>query len=46
MVFQLQENNKLGIVIHSKSSEYVNDYLFQNNDNKIKEEVFISLISF
>lgn len=42
VVFQLQENNKLGIVIHSKSSEYVNDYLFQNNDNKIKEEVFIS----
>ena len=35
IIFQLQDNNKLGIVIHSKSIEFINSYI-----NAKDEEVF------
>ncbi len=35
IVFQLQDNNKLGIVVHSKDIEFINSYI-----NSIDEEVF------
>ena len=35
IIFQLQDNNKLGIVVHSKSIEFINSYI-----NAKDEEVF------
>ncbi len=39
IIFQLQDNNKLGIVIHSKNIEFINYYLNANDEEVFKQEI-------
>jgi len=39
IVFQLQENNKLGIVLHSKNIELINSYLNAKDENVLKQKI-------
>ena len=39
VIFQLQNNNKLGIVIHSKSKDFISSYLKESNDDLFKQKI-------
>jgi len=40
IVFQLQDNNKLGIVIHSKNMEFFNSYINAKDEESLKKKIF------
>ncbi len=40
VIFQLQDNNKLGIVIHTKNLDYINSYLNSKDEDSFKEKIF------
>ena len=42
VIFQLQENNKLGIVIHTKNIEFINSYLNAKDEDYFKQKIFIN----
>ena len=42
VVFQLQENNKLGIVIHTKNIDFINSYINSKDDKFIRQKIFSS----
>ena len=39
IVFQLQENNKLGIVLHSKNIELINSYINAKDEEVFKRKI-------
>ena len=39
IIFQLQENNKLGIVIHSKNIEFFNSYINEKDEEVFKKKI-------
>ena len=39
IVFQSQDNNKLGIVVHSKNQEFINSYLNAKDDEVFKQKI-------
>ena len=39
VIFQLQENNKLGIVVHSKNIDFINSYLNTKDENLFKQKI-------
>ena len=39
IVFQLQDNNKLGIVIHSKNAELINSYISAKDEEVFKQKI-------
>jgi predicted NAD/FAD-dependent oxidoreductase len=39
IVFQLQDNNKLGIVVHSKNKELINSYLNAKDEEVFKQKI-------
>ena len=39
VIFQLQNNNKLGIVIHTRSKEFIEEYLKNKKEDKVKEKI-------
>ena len=39
IIFQLQDNNKLGIVVHSKNIEFINSYLNEKNEDVFKQKI-------
>ena len=40
IIFQLQKNNKLGIVIHTKNSDFITEYLNNTNEEIFKKNIF------
>jgi predicted NAD/FAD-dependent oxidoreductase len=40
VIFQKQEDNKLGIVVHSKDLEFINSYINTKDKNLFKEKIF------
>ena len=40
IIFQLQSNNKLGIVIHTKNIEFINSYFNAKNEDIFKLKIF------
>ena len=40
IVFQLQDNNKLGIVVHSKNMEFFNSYVNSKDEEYFKKKIF------
>jgi len=40
IVFQLQDNNKLGIVVHSKNIEFFNSYINTKDEEYFKKKIF------
>ena len=40
VIFQLQHNNKLGIVLHSKNKDFINAYTNANDENSLKKIIF------
>ncbi len=41
IIFQKQKNNRLGIVIHTKNSEFINDYFQSKNQERFKEKLLL-----
>ena len=39
VIFQLQDNNKLGIVVHSKNIEFINSYINAKNEELFKQKI-------
>jgi len=39
IVFQLQDNNKLGIVVHSKDIEFINSYINSKDEEVFKQKI-------
>jgi len=39
VIFQLQDNNKLGIVVHSKNIEFINSYLNSKDEEVFKQKI-------
>jgi len=39
IIFQLQDNNKLGIVVHTKNSEFINSYIKSKNEDEFKQKI-------
>jgi len=39
IIFQLQDNNKLGIVIHSKNAELINSYICAKDEKVFKQKI-------
>ncbi len=39
IIFQLQENNKLGIVVHSKDKKFINSYINTNDEEGFKKKI-------
>ena len=39
IIFQLQDNNKLGIVVHSKNEELINSYISAKDDEVFKQKI-------
>jgi len=39
IIFQLQDNNKLGIVIHSKNIEFINSYINAKDEEVFKQKI-------
>jgi len=39
IIFQLQDNNKLGIVVHSKNIELINSYLNSTDEDVFKQKI-------
>jgi len=42
IIFQLQDNNKLGIVIHSKNEELINSYMRAKDKEVFKKKIIIN----
>ena len=42
VIFQLQENNKLGIVIHTKNIDLINSYIKAKDEDFFKQTIFTS----
>ena len=40
VIFQLQENNKLGIVVHSKNIDFINSYLNTKDGDSFNQKIF------
>ncbi|GIR04379.1 MAG: hypothetical protein CM15mP15_1180 [Prochlorococcus sp.] len=40
IVFQLQDNKKLGIVVHSKNMEFFNSYINAKDEESLKKKIF------
>ena len=40
IIFQLQDNNKLGIVVHSKNTDLINSYINSKDENFFKQKIF------
>jgi len=40
VIFQLQDNNKLGIVVHSKNIDFINSYINTKDENLFKQKIF------
>ena len=40
IIFQLQENNKLGIVVHTKNTDFINSYINSNDEDFFKQIIF------
>ncbi len=40
IIFQLQENNKLGIVVHTKNIDFINSYVNSKNEDLFKQKIF------
>ena len=39
IIFQLQDNNKLGIVVHTKNVEFINSYIIAKNKEVFKQKI-------
>jgi len=39
IIFQLQDNNKLGIVVHSKNAEFINSYISSKDEEVFKQKI-------
>jgi predicted NAD/FAD-dependent oxidoreductase len=39
IIFQLQDNNKLGIVVHTKNIEFINSYINAKNEEVFKQKI-------
>ena len=39
IIFQLQDNNKLGIVVHSKNAELINSYISAKDEEVFKQKI-------
>ena len=39
IIFQLQDNNKLGIVVHSKDEELINSYTSEKDEEVFKQKI-------
>ena len=39
VIFQLQDNNKLGIVVHTKNSDFINSYLNGKHEDLFKQKI-------
>jgi len=39
IIFQLQDNNKLGIVVHTKNLELINSYMSSNDEDVFKQKI-------
>ena len=39
IIFQLQDNNKLGIIVHSKNAELINSYISANDEEVFKQKI-------
>merc|ERR1711991_930612 len=39
IIFQLQDNNKLGIVVHSKNSDLINSYVSSKDEEVFKQKI-------
>jgi len=39
IIFQLQDNNKLGIVVHSKNAELINSYISAKDEDVFKQKI-------
>jgi len=42
IIFQQQDNNKLGIVVHSKNSELINSYISSKDEESFKQKIIIN----
>ncbi len=42
IIFQLQDNNKLGIVVHTKNVEFINSYINAKNEEVFKQKIIIN----
>ena len=42
VIFQLQDKNKLGIVVHTKNKDLINSYLNLKDDDLFKQKIFMS----
>ena len=42
IIFQLQDNNKLGIVVHSKNIEFINSYLNAKDKEVFKKNIILN----
>jgi len=40
VIFQLQDNNKLGIVVHTKNIDFINSYINAKDEDIFKKEIF------
>ena len=40
VIFQLQDNNKLGIVVHSKNIDFINSYINAKDEDFFKKKIF------
>ena len=40
VVFQLQDNNKLGIVVHTKNIDFINSYINGKDEDFFKQKIF------
>ena len=42
VIFQLQDNNKLGIVVHTKNIDFINFYLNTKEEDLFKQKIFLN----
>ncbi len=40
VIFQLDQNNKLGIVVHTKNIDFIDSYLESKNEDLLKQKIF------
>ena len=40
VIFQLRDNNKLGIVVHTKNIDFINFYINSNDEDLFKDKIF------
>jgi len=40
VIFQLQDNGEIGIVIHTKKIDFINSYINSNDENLFKQNIF------